>query len=332
MNKWFRRAVGSVGVAGGVLLLGAGTAHADNSVPAAMDPQQLHGLFNDLLTPAGGPNNQGLSLNAPDQVGLPTDQLVGALTHAPQLPLPEGPVGALPVPGMDLQGLSPGGRHALAQQVLDTVHPGPGGPDMIGDDLVHQSSYAGELPGLGLVSGLGAQPAVWRLLPDLTGGPAALGGLTSGVGSDGLLPAAGLPATVPPDGLRGPGGMTSAGRGAERPVAPDAAESLHQGLPALPSALPVGNLPIFDSLPPAPALPDLSALDGATGSLPGRHRAMSPLPGLDALPVSHGLPVADQVGGAGLTAIDATLNPASAAELPVFGAILRQGPTNGLLG
>ena len=27
MNKWFRRAVGTVGIAGGVLLLGAGTAH-----------------------------------------------------------------------------------------------------------------------------------------------------------------------------------------------------------------------------------------------------------------------------------------------------------------
>jgi hypothetical protein len=318
MNKWFRRAVGSVGVAGGVLLLGAGTAHTDNSVPAAMDPQQLHGLFNDLLTPAGGPNNQGLSLNALDQVGLPTDQLVGlptdqlanppvpgvlgtlpisdasgitslgdlgaltpgsvlpgllsgtalvgALTHAPQLPLLDDPVGALPAPGMDLQGLSPGGRHALAQKVLDTVHPGPGGPNMIGDDLVDQSPYAGNLPGLGLISGLGAQPAAGGLLPDLTGGP-ALGGLTSGVGSDGL-PTAGLPATVPPDGLRDPAGMTSAGRGAERPVAPDATESLHQGLPALPSALPVGNLPIFDSLPQAPALPDLSALDGATAPCP----------------------------------------------------------------
>src|SRR4051812_3075317 len=57
MNKWFRRAVGTVGIAGGVLLLGAGTAHADDSVAAAKDPQQLNGLFDDLMKPTGGPNN-----------------------------------------------------------------------------------------------------------------------------------------------------------------------------------------------------------------------------------------------------------------------------------
>jgi hypothetical protein len=44
MNKWFRRAVGTVGIAGGVLLLGSGTAQADDSVTAAKDPQLLHGL------------------------------------------------------------------------------------------------------------------------------------------------------------------------------------------------------------------------------------------------------------------------------------------------
>jgi hypothetical protein len=33
MDKWFRRAVGTVGVAGGMLLLGTGTAHADDAVP-----------------------------------------------------------------------------------------------------------------------------------------------------------------------------------------------------------------------------------------------------------------------------------------------------------
>src|SRR4051794_496986 len=65
MNKWFRRAVGTVGIAGGILLLGAGTAHADDSVTAAQDPQQLNGLFDEMLKPAGGPNNLGLSLDTP---------------------------------------------------------------------------------------------------------------------------------------------------------------------------------------------------------------------------------------------------------------------------
>ena len=57
MNTWFRRAVGTVGVAGGMLLLGAGAAHADDT---ALAPGQL----DDLLSPAGGPNNQSLQLDA----------------------------------------------------------------------------------------------------------------------------------------------------------------------------------------------------------------------------------------------------------------------------
>ncbi len=57
MNTWFRRAVGTVGLAGGILLLGAGAAHADDS---ALVPGQL----DDLFSPAGGPNNQSLQLEA----------------------------------------------------------------------------------------------------------------------------------------------------------------------------------------------------------------------------------------------------------------------------
>jgi hypothetical protein len=57
MNTWFRRAVGTVGMAGGILLLGAGAAHADDS---ALVPGQL----DDLFSPAGGPNNQSLQLEA----------------------------------------------------------------------------------------------------------------------------------------------------------------------------------------------------------------------------------------------------------------------------
>ncbi|MER7004708.1 hypothetical protein ABT297_16895 [Dactylosporangium sp. NPDC000555] len=57
MNTWFRRTVGTVGIAGGMLLLGAGAAHADDT---ALAPGQL----DDLFSPAGGPNNQSLQLQA----------------------------------------------------------------------------------------------------------------------------------------------------------------------------------------------------------------------------------------------------------------------------
>src|SRR4051812_49896352 len=77
MNKWFRRAVGTVGIAGGILLLGAGAAHADDSVSAAKDPQKLNGLFDDLMKPTGGPGNLGLSLNAPGHRQMSTGLVPG---------------------------------------------------------------------------------------------------------------------------------------------------------------------------------------------------------------------------------------------------------------
>src|SRR5262245_49952321 len=64
MNKWFRRAVGTVGVAGGILLLGAGTAHAEDVATTA-------GALDDLISPAGdlaalnGPDNLGATLDTP---------------------------------------------------------------------------------------------------------------------------------------------------------------------------------------------------------------------------------------------------------------------------
>src|SRR5947209_17826332 len=112
MNKWFRRAVGTVGIAGGVLLLGAGAAHADESVTAAKDPQQLNGLFDELLKPTGGPNNLGLSLDAPGRrvsaglvPGGPVSAAAhrgptGAVLHTPRRAgLPHDPFVSAPVPG-----------------------------------------------------------------------------------------------------------------------------------------------------------------------------------------------------------------------------------------
>src|SRR2546430_3610052 len=62
MNKWLRRAVGTVGIAGGVWLLGSGAAHAD-ATTTATDAQHLTGVLDSLFTPTGGPNNLALNLD-----------------------------------------------------------------------------------------------------------------------------------------------------------------------------------------------------------------------------------------------------------------------------
>jgi hypothetical protein len=72
MNKWIRRTAGTVGIAGGALLLGT-AAHADNSGLA--DPQALH----DVASTAnldGGLSGVGVSVDTPgtrDTVGLLPD-------------------------------------------------------------------------------------------------------------------------------------------------------------------------------------------------------------------------------------------------------------------
>jgi hypothetical protein len=59
MNKWFYRAVGTVGVAGGFLLLGGGAAQAEDvDATPATDPLELQGLLDDFFTPTGGQISQ----------------------------------------------------------------------------------------------------------------------------------------------------------------------------------------------------------------------------------------------------------------------------------
>ncbi len=54
MNKWLRRAAGTVGVAGGPLLLAGGAAQADAPTSdAALAPG---GLIHNLFTPLGATN------------------------------------------------------------------------------------------------------------------------------------------------------------------------------------------------------------------------------------------------------------------------------------
>jgi hypothetical protein len=72
MNEWFRRGVAGAGMAGAVLLLGAATVHPDVSAPAAVDPQELRGVFDDLLKPAGGPalgDTHARGVDAPNMIG-----------------------------------------------------------------------------------------------------------------------------------------------------------------------------------------------------------------------------------------------------------------------
>ncbi len=325
MNTWFRRAVGTVGIAGGVLLLGAGTAHADDSVPAAKDPQQLQGLFDDLLTPAGGPSNMALSMDAP--VDTPANSVPGVLGSLPisdasrtaglgelsgtategatsdttRLPLLETLFGTLGLPGMNPSDLTAHPTNAVpvaGQRVThavpaSTVPAGIDAPNSIGDDLVDQPTEALPLGGLpDVTSGLpgldGAglpQPDSdlpvldGRGVPTITGVP-AVGGLPSATSLPG---ASALPVPT----------ARPVPRSAERPVARDTTESA----PAAPLPIPTPpltvspdiNLPIFDSLPDVPAVPNL-----------------------DAVGQQEGLGVGPQI------------NPAAVNDLPIFSALLSQ--------
>ncbi|MCW2642278.1 MAG: hypothetical protein JWP76_4584 [Dactylosporangium sp.] len=111
MNTWYRRAARSVGLAGGVLLLGAGTVQSHVSQPATLDPRQIHGLL-----PANAPADP-------------------------------------------------------ARQVLDAPAAGVDGPNMIGDDFVDQSPYAGPLP----LAALDTLPGL-DILPTTGLPPTGLGG------------------------------------------------------------------------------------------------------------------------------------------------------------
>ncbi|WP_203936000.1 hypothetical protein, partial [Planosporangium mesophilum] len=129
----------------------------------------------------------------------------------------------------------------------------------------------------------------------------------------------GLPAVLPAQGAAD-SAVTTATRAAERPVTTES-------LPT--EVVPVAGLPIFDSLPEVPVLSEpskQSVLDRLGGVLPGRHRADSMVPGADAVTgVAHALPVADRLGQDDrLHLIDASLNPNTAADLPIFGSVVQR--------
>ena len=393
MNKWFRRAVGTVGIAGGICLLGSGAAHADTSSSAVPDTQRLAGLLDSLFTPAGGPTNLGLTLDTPsartdaglvpkgpfavshgtghtgltahaltaggrpqnialpDRVpdvmsGLPiTDVLplkdLGGLALAPArtestggtaltgLPLLSSlPLDGVPIEGLPLHGLP------LAGLPLDGLA-GTDGVPVVGG-LAGALPVAGTLPDAGSVAGvlpgaLSRAGSVAGVLP----GAGSVAGVLPGAGSAaGSTTAAGLAGGYGGALVRELSGVDSLPLGG---AAPDAgalvgglagADPLSGVLPAA-SALPIGALPVFDTLANGLPLTDklsrgglpLGSLPGA-GSRPvaGTDTAMAALPAATSVSPTEGLPVVGGLFGG--------------ADLPVLGSLLSNlgGPSGSQAG
>lgn len=186
MNKWFYRAVGAVGVAGGVMLLGNGVAHAETVTEAqpTADLQAMRGLVADLFSPTGGLHDLGLSIDMPDtrlNAGLLADGPLSITRGTGDLGLTAYAPG---VQDISLTGKVPDLTRALPSTGLLNSTSG----------LLNGSTKEEALPGLDGVTGvlsngplgglLGAQPG-GSPLGGLSNGP--LGGLTSGLmgGADG---------------------------------------------------------------------------------------------------------------------------------------------------
>ncbi|MEU7822194.1 hypothetical protein [Catellatospora sp. NPDC049133] len=185
MNKWFYRAVGAVGVAGGVMLLGSGVAHAETVTEAqpTADLQAMRGLVADLLSPTGGLNNLGLSIDMPD-----TRLNAGLLADGPlSITRGTGEVGVTAyAPGV--QDISLTGKAPALTRALPST-------DLLNSTgLLNGAGKEEALPGLdsvtGMLSGgplgglLGAQPG-GSPIGGLSNGP--LGGIATGLmgGPDG---------------------------------------------------------------------------------------------------------------------------------------------------
>ncbi len=285
MTKWFNRAVGAVGTVGtvsGLLLLGAGAAHAESVVPTT-------GTLDDVFRPAPA-DNLGLSLDTPgstvstgmvDEGPLSlqkNDGLTGAVLHTPgengqsrdvfatgRLP---DPLSALPANDLMPNGATATeGRHragAPSLPVLGTLSslPLPGNLPVVGN-----ATQA--LPGLGSAGQTEGLPVVGGVPPLLDGNLPALTG-------QGLPPLPGIPVrgTVNPvNDMAIPVGQTQGG-----PT---------ESVPSVPSVPFVGDvlqnnavrgIPVLDQLTYQPrhadateGLPNVSGLplgNGTANSLP----------------------------------------------------------------
>ncbi|MDI1466269.1 hypothetical protein QEZ54_35360 [Catellatospora sp. KI3] len=217
MNKWFYRAVGAVGVASGVMLLGSGVAHAETATEAkpTADLQAMRGLVADLLSPTAGLGDLGLSLDTPQarvDAGL----------------LPDGPVSI--THGNGSLGLT---AHAPGVQDITLASKLPRLSDMVpstnllssatgllgqaGDGSAARAEGSPLGPLSGLLGGGGTSPVAGLtggLTGGLFGGASPIGGLTDGPlgGLTGGLLRGGTDGGGPLGGLTG---MLDSGGGAD---------------------------------------------------------------------------------------------------------------------
>ncbi|MEV7227632.1 hypothetical protein AB0M79_11515 [Polymorphospora sp. NPDC051019] len=229
MSRWFHRAVGTVGVAGGFLLLTGGAAQADpaDATPQAADPQQVQGAIDKLLTPTGTLPDLGLSeLDAtageisdgvltisrnnaadgsreaapdpltgqlPDLADVPVDRLLaGELRMFPGLGDQSAPAG----PAVDQVGQPVGRTGATADAIPAMVtSAGEQVPALIGDALMAQKPE--------LFGGTESLPVVDTL--PVVGGLPVVGDLThGGVPLVGSLPLVGDPSNLVGPAAAGP--------------------------------------------------------------------------------------------------------------------------------
>jgi hypothetical protein len=267
MNKWFNRAVGAVGTVGtvgGLLLLGAGAAHADSVVPTT-------GTLDDVFRPAPA-DNLGLSLDTPGSAvstGMvddgplavqKNDGLTGAVLHTPgengqsrdvfatgRLP---DPLSALPANDLMPNGATqPGateGRHraeAPSLPVLGTLSSLP---------------LPGSLP-LSSLGSVGQTTSQTEDLPVVGGVPPLLDGNLPALTGQGLPPVPGIPTrgTIKPiNDMAIPVGQTESTESAT--AVPFVGDVLQNNS--------VRSIPVLDQLTYSPR--HASSTDGATEGLP----------------------------------------------------------------
>ncbi|GAA1647850.1 hypothetical protein [Catellatospora bangladeshensis] len=256
MNKWFYRAVGAVGVASGVMLLGNGVAHAEGNASAkpTADPQAMRGLVADLFSPTGGLHDLGLSLDTPDtrvSAGLVADGPLSITRGA-------GNVGITAhAPG--IQDISLAGKLPRLSDMAPRTNLLSSATSLLTGVTAETGRVeALPLPGLDMLSSgplgglLGGTPG-GSPIAGLSNGP--LGGLANGlVGADGNGTVGGLTSGLLGGDASPLGGLTGGLTGGDSPLGA------------------LGGLTGGDS--------PLGALGGLTGGLTGGDKGASPLSGL----------------------------------------------------
>lgn len=318
MNKWIRRTAGTVGIAGGALLLGT-AAHADN--PVIADPQSLHGVT-DTASLDGGISGAGVSIDTPgqrDTVGLLPDGgpvrsgtnngELGAVVHAPTkdgqprdvfangrtpdifqaLPITDVvPMDGLGMPTSNARTLPARESSGLPVRNL------PIGTSMAGDTLRGGDSLARDgFAGNGLGVPLGDQLPLGTAQNLATQGQSVGGQALGGQALGGKSPLGGLPVVGgSAQGGRAQTTPQAAGRDQGSPVL--AGDAVHV-LPSSESGF-VGRHRTEATLPTAGGLPVVGGvLQG--GTLPTKAN-VNTLPGAPAVPVHNLLAPGTSAAGA----------------------------------